>query len=120
MTSKVKAKGFLGGSIDGELRLNGAGGDLVLDLGVSLAKVNAGPLSQMGGGEKTLGGKLNMTLALKAKGKSPRALAQAATGKLALAVGRVLAKGVPPISKVKLNMAPAAISSSISASRSPR
>ena len=104
VTSKVKAKGFLGGSIDGELRLNGAGGDLVLDLGVSLAKVNAGPLSQMGGGEKTLGGKLNMTLALKAKGKSPRALAQAATGKLALAVGRVLAKGVPPISKVKLNI----------------
>ena len=104
LNAEVKAAGFVGGAVDAALALDGAGGDLALDLSAKLVKVNAGPLSQMGGGEKTLGGKLNLTLSVQAKGESPRALAQAATGKLALAVGRVLVKDGLAISKVALNI----------------
>ncbi len=104
LNAEVKAAGFVGGAVDAALALDGAGGDLALDLSAKLVKVNAGPLSQMGGGEKTLDGKLNLTLSVQAKGESPRALAQAATGKLALAVGRVLVKYGPAISKVELNI----------------
>ena len=83
-----------GGTAKGTLRLDAAGKALGLDVAASVDHVDAGKLAQIAAsGAPPVSGAVSATLAAKAEGTSPRALAGDLRGRLMVDLGGVAVKG---------------------------
>ena len=99
--------GLYGGSVKGNVKLDGAGSALGLDTSVKIDRVTVDRLArQATTGAPPVTGVVSATLDAKAQGKSPRALAEDMRGHLAVDLAGMTVKdaGAHAISQLKLDL----------------
>ncbi len=104
LTAELRRLALYGGEVRGTVTLDGSGKALGVDAALAIDRVRVGELARAAGGDAAVTGVASGTLKAKARGASPRALAQSLVGNVTLDLGGIDAKDTPAgaISELKL------------------
>ena len=105
LVAELSELGLYGGNVRGKVKLDGSGDALGVEAALIIDGVKPANLAETAtGGKVVVSGAASGSVNAKARGASPRALAQSLRGKLTFALGRVEIKDAPvgAISKIKV------------------